>query len=134
MGALWALLAPTWIKLALCGRIVGTQWAHGGRTVGAVGERRAAHARPNASASPLDGFGRPIHAARLLARRSMGLLVRAALQLTKRAFPDSDVEGARSLLRACAWIVGLEGSMETEDAVIGTLHEEVPVSLEMRRE
>ena len=93
--------------------------------VGAVGARRAAHAHPNALAAPLDGFGRPIHAARLLARRSMGLLVRAALQLTKRAFPDSDVEGARSLLRACAWIVGLEGSMETEDAVIGTLHEEV---------
>jgi len=125
----WARLGDCALGTAAAARAEGYGEDEGATgatgTVGAVGERRAAHARPNASASPLDGFGRPIHAARLLARRSMGLLVRAALQLTKRAFPDSDVEGARSLLRACAWIVGLQGSMETEDAVICTLHEEV---------
>ena len=97
--------------------------AGGGNTGGGMGGTGGGG---GASTAPvLDASGRPIDAPRLLARKSMGVLIKAALPMTRRDYPDNDNEGARCLLRACAWIVGLKDSMETEDAVIRAIHEDI---------
>ena len=58
-----------------------------------------------------------VDAARLLARKSFVCMIHAALPLAKRGYPETDHDGGRCLIRACAWIVSIRNATETEDAV-----------------
>ena len=68
-----------------------------------------------------------VDGALLLSTRSMVCLIHpAALDLANKEFPKTDHDGARCLLRLCAWIVGIRGSKHCEDACIDAMNLPVP--------
>jgi len=72
--------------------------------------------------TPLPGCGSAsFDAARLLARSGSASLVDGAVGCVRAG----DTGGARCLLRAAAWVVGIKGATEVEPAMLEALHGEV---------
>ena len=72
------------------------------------------------------GVTKVVDGPRLLARKSIGALLPAAVQLLKKPTAmETDVDGARCLLRLCGWVVGIKNAMETEEAILSAMHTDI---------
>ena len=123
------LAAKEAVERALCRGLHGMcqpgEWARegelGSAAIGAKGSGRGgSNLAKGVGGSIVDG-------ARLLARKSIGSLIPAAIPMVRgcKNELEADNDGARCLLRLCGWVVGIKNATETETAIIDALHVQI---------
>ena len=127
-----AMMAKEAVERALCRGLHGMcqpgDWVREGElgeaALGAKGG--GSSGRGGSNLARREGGG-VVDGARLLARKSIGSLIAAAIPLVRgHENPmEADNDGARCLLRLCSWVVGIKGAMETERAILESLHAQI---------